>query len=368
MLNTLAIGGAERLVLTLGERMAARGHAVRVVALGAERADEWPTNLEVVRLGMDPHPVRAFSGAVKGARAVRDFRPQIVHSHNFYGNMLARALKLTCPSTRVISTLHNEYEGGTARMLALKLTDSLSERTVAVSRAVAERALQLGIVAPRKCHVILNGIDIASFTPNESRRSASRLAMGAGGDFIWLSAGRLVPAKDYSNLLHAFAQVHAAAPQTQLWIAGDGDAEYSAALHIKTAQLGLKPAVHWLGGRRDVAALLDAADAFVLGSAWEGMPLSIAEAMAMERPVAATGVGGVGELLDHCGLTVPPRNPNALARAMLSIMNTPVPARRFLGKSARQRIIEHFNIECKADEWEALYRDVAVGRWRQETA
>jgi glycosyltransferase involved in cell wall biosynthesis len=359
MLNTLAIGGAERLVLALGERIAARGHAVRVVALGAERADEWPTNLEVVRLGMDPHPVRAFSGVVKGARAVRAFRPHIVHSHNFHGNILARALQLTNRSTRVISTLHNEYEGGTARMFALKITDSLSEHTVAVSHAVAERALQLGIVPPEKCRVILNGIDIAPFTPDEERRTALRSVMGTGKDFIWLSAGRLVPAKDYSNLLLAFAQVHSTAPETQLWIAGDGDAEYAAALRIKTAQLGLKPVVHWLGGRRDVAALLDAADAFVLGSAWEGMPLAVAEAMAMEKPVVATGVGGVGELVDHCGLAVPPRNPNALARAMLTIMNSPDSARRFLGKSARQRVIDHFNIERKVHEWEALYSDVA---------
>jgi glycosyltransferase involved in cell wall biosynthesis len=272
--------------------------------------------------------------------------------------MLARALLLTCRSTRLISTLHNEYEGGRARMLALRLTDFLSVHTVAVSQAVAERALQLRIVPPEKCRVILNGIDIASLTPDEERRATSRSAMGAGRDFIWLSAGRLVPAKDYSNLLLAFSQVHAAAPETQLWIAGEGDAEYAEALQIKTIQLGLKQAVRWLGLRRDVAALLDAADAFALGSAWEGMPLAIAEAMAMEKPVAATGVGGVGELVDHCGLTVPPRDPNALARAMLTILNTPPAARRFLGQSARQRIVEHFNIERKADQWEALYRDV----------
>jgi glycosyltransferase involved in cell wall biosynthesis len=359
MLNTLAIGGAERLVLALGERMAARGHAVRIVALGEERPDEWATNLELVRLGMDRHPARALSGVIKGARTLRAFRPHILHSHNFHGNMLARTLLITCRSTRVISTLHNEYEGGTARMFALKLTDLLSERTVAVSQVVAEQALRLGIVPRRKCHVIPNGIDVTAFSPEEERRSTFRSTMGAGRDFIWLSAGRLVPAKDFSNLLLAFSQVYLAEPGTQLWIAGDGSAEYVASLRIKTAQLGLEQVVRWLGGRRDVSALLDAADAFALGSAWEGMPLAIAEAMAMEKPVVATGVGGVSELIGPCGLAVPPRDPNALARSMLTIMNTPVTARKFLGKSARQRIIDHFNIERKADEWETLYYDVA---------
>ena len=247
-------------------------------------------------------------------------------------------------------------------MLSLKLTDFLSDRSVAVSQAVAERALELRIVPPGKCSVILNGVDIASLTPDEQRRAGSRSAMGAGRDFIWLSAGRLVPAKDYRNLLLAFSNVYAAAPDTQLWIAGNGDAEYAEALQIKAAELGLTPAVHWLGDRRDIPALLDAADGFALASAWEGMPLAIAEAMAMEKPVVATGVGGVGELVEGCGLTVPPRDSSALARAMLSIMNTPAKARRFLGQSARQRVVEHFNIEQKADEWEALYRNVCGGR------
>jgi glycosyltransferase involved in cell wall biosynthesis len=79
----------------------------------------------------------------------------------------------------------------------------------------------------------------------------------------------------------------------------------------------------------------------------------------MEKPVVATGVGGVSELVGQCGLVVPPRNPNALARAMLSVLNTPAQARQFLGRSARLRIDQHFNIDRKADDWEQLYREVA---------
>ena len=89
------------------------------------------------------------------------------------------------------------------------------------------------------------------------------------------------------------------------------------------------------------------------------MPLALAEAMAMEKPVVATGVGGVSELTGNCGLVTPPRDPAALARAMLSIMNTPPEARRFLGQSARQRVCDWFNIDAKAQEWERLYEEVA---------
>ena len=356
LLNTLGIGGAERLVLDIGERMAARGHSVRIVTLGQKASDEWPTHLDVVRLGMTKVPLRAVSGIRNGVRVLHGFRPDIVHSHNFHGNLLARALKLVRPSTPVISTLHNEYEGGKGRMLALRLTAALCEQVVAVSHAVAERAAQLEIFPPAKSRVIANGIDVTGFVPDPSRRSLTRSAEGAAQDFIWITAGRLAPAKDYPNLLMAFAQVHAVSPKTQLWVAGEGESEYCESLYIKSAQLGISDAVRWLGMRRDLAALLDAADGFVLGSAWDGMPLAVAEAMAMEKPVVATGVGGVSELVGECGLIVPPRDPNALARAMLSVLNTPLSAREFLGQSARRRIAEHFNIDVKADEWEGLYR------------
>jgi len=359
LLTTLGIGGTERLVLALAERMAARGHEVRIVTLAGEPAEQWPTRLDVVHLEVDRNPLRVLRGLMRGAGVVRRFRPQILHSHNFHGNLFARGIKMAWPPVRVISTVHNEYEGGSARMLALQLTDGLSERSVAVSEAVAERALELGIVPARKCSVISNGIDVAQFTPNAARRARLRAEMGAGEDFIWLTAGRVVPAKDYVNLLRAYFLVHGAAKGTQLWIAGQREGEYAEAMRYLAEELGIDGSVRWLGMRTDMAALLDGADGFVMASAWEGMPLAVAEAMAMRKPLVATGVGGVSELMDKCGLVVPPRNAEALARAMLSIVHTPPEAREFLGGAARERVAEHFNMDAKADAWEAVYREVA---------
>lgn len=359
ILNTLAIGGAERLVISLAERMALRGHEVEIMTLRAAAPEQWTTCVAVTHLGMGKDPVSAMRGFGRGLGIVRRFRPDILHSHNFHGNLFARGLRAVWPTPRVISTLHNEYEGGRGRMLSLRLTEGLNERTVAVSEAVAERALQIGIAPKRKCQVILNGIDVEEFRSDPVRRMQMRRALSADEDFIWLTAGRLAPAKDYPNLLRAFAQVHAAVPGTRLWLAGSGEAEYAEMLHI-TAQLsGIGSAVVWLGMRRDMAALLDAADGFVLSSAWEGMPLALAEAMAMEKPVVATGVGGVSELTYNCGLVVPPRDPNALARAMLSIVHTPEEAREYLGHAARQRIAERFNMDAKALEWERVYGEIA---------
>jgi len=88
------------------------------------------------------------------------------------------------------------------------------------------------------------------------------------------------------------------------------------------------------------------------------MPLAVGEAMAMEKPVVATDVGGVHELLGECGILAPPRNPEALAAAMLEVMRKPEVVRQSWGYAARERIVAHFSMEAKADQWEALYQSL----------
>jgi len=177
----------------------------------------------------------------------------------------------------------------------------------------------------------------------------------AANDFIWLTAGRLTAAKDYPNLLRAFAHLHCEETRSQLWIAGESNSRMSKTLEILAEQLHLGSSVQRLGLRDDMPALLDAADAFVLSSAWEGMPLVVGEAMAMEKPVVATDVGGVRELAGDVGHVVPPGNPQALAAAMLRVMHTPQDQLQTIGNTARERIRRHFDINIKADVWAALY-------------
>jgi glycosyltransferase involved in cell wall biosynthesis len=85
------------------------------------------------------------------------------------------------------------------------------------------------------------------------------------------------------------------------------------------------------------------------------MPLVVGEAMAMEKPVIATDVGGVSELVDDAGILVPPKDSDALADAMLRVMRMPQDLRDSLGKTARERIRQHFDVNAKAEEWSALY-------------
>jgi glycosyltransferase involved in cell wall biosynthesis len=361
VLTSLGMGGAERQVLALARRMQDRGHAVALLVLRPRLTEEWPTDLHVLHLEMRKTPLSALTGMLRARRFLRDFRPQIVHSHGFHGNLFARLLRLAGAAPAPISTIHNVYEGGWARMLAYRVTDCLSLRTTAVSQAAAERFVRLKAVPGRKCSVVSNGIDTQEFLPGADRRIKMRTQMELDGEFVWLAAGRIVPAKDYPNLLRAFAQVCATESATELWIAGEATEPDAAHLKALTAELDLVSSVRWLGLRRDMPALLDAADAFVLGSAWEGMPLAVGEAMAMEKPIVATDVGGVRELVGEAGVLVPARNAPALAAAMLAIMQTAREDRLALGRAARQRIVREFSMEAKAGEWESIYRN-AVDR------
>ena len=355
LLTSLGMGGAERLVLALGSRMEERGHTVQILVLRPPVAEQWPTSLPVVHLGMRRTPVSVVGSFLKARRFLRGFRPDLLHSHSFHPNIVARLLKPFIPKTIVLSTVHNVYEGGWQRMLAYRLTDGLSCQTTAVSQAAADCFVRLRAVPRRKCAVLTNGIDTAEFAPDRDLRVRTREEMGAGDEFVWLTAGRIAPAKDHPNLLRAFTLVNAACSEAWLWVAGEGNADEVSGLSRLALGLGLSGRVRWLGLRRDLPALLDAADGFVLASAWEGMPLALGEAMAMEKPVAATDVGGVRELVGGVGMIVPAKDSNALAEAMIGIMQRSVEERRRLGRAARARIESLFSMDARADEWEALY-------------
>jgi glycosyltransferase involved in cell wall biosynthesis len=364
VLTSLGMGGAERQVLALASRMAGRGHTISLLILRPLVEEQWPTDLPVLHLQMLRTGLSVLRGLGQARRFLREFRPDLVHSHSFHANVVARMLKLTLPALAVLSTVHNVHEGGGHRMLAYRLTDALSRRTTAVSQAAADRFMRLKAVPRRKCIVLTNGIDTAEFAPDAERRPRMRAEMGAKSDFIWFIAGRIAPAKDFPNLLRAFAEVHARRADTQLWIAGEmigGKAALGGSVVGFVLERVSLDGVRFLGLRRDLPALLDAADGFVLASAWEGMPLALGEAMAMEKPVVATDVGGVRELVGDAGVTVPAKDSIALAGAMLDVMQRPDEDREALGRAARKRIESEFSMDARADEWEVLYGTICDG-------
>lgn len=349
MLTSLGIGGAERQVVALAERMTARGHDVALVVLRPRQLHEVSADLEVVRLGMMASPLSICRGLIRGYNFMRQFKPDLVHSHTFPANMAARMLRLVGSAPKVITTIHNVYEGGWMRTLAYRLTDPLAIHTTAVSAAVADRYIQIGAVSRHKRSVITNGIDVEVFAP--ARREAEDVARREPGEFVWIAAGRDVPAKDFDNLLAAFTLVRTQEPRARLCIAGEHGTR-------RGINLDESHCVRWLGLRQDMPAAIGSGDAFVLSSAWEGMPLVVGEAMAMEKAVVATDVGGVRELVGDAGVMVPAESPAALAEGMLHIMRMPEAERREMARAARARIVQYFDMGARAREWEVLYSKI----------
>ena len=340
LLASLGVGGAEKQALAVAARMASRGHTVSLLVLMPRLAAEWPTAIPTLYLDVRKTPASVLRGYRNGRAFLREFGPDLVHSHSFHANIFARLLRLAAPPFVVLSTVHNVYEGGWHRMLAYRLTDSLSRCTVAVSQAAADRFTRLCAVPRRKCSVILNGIDVREFAPDGESGARVRAEIGVSevkeeAEFVWLAVGRLAPAKDYPNLLRAFAEVRLGRVDARLWIAGDAAVGQIAALQQLRSELE-----------------------------WEGMPLAVGEAMAMEKPVVATDVGGVRELVGDAGIIVPAKDSAVLADAMLATMGEGREELAARGRVARQRIVDHFSMDATADTWLALYTSLLAASER----
>lgn len=356
--------GAENQLVQMALRLKSRGWAVKVVSMLPPSASS-ATLIEL--LGAAQVPLESL-GMQRGsadlmavwklATLLRQEKPQVLHAHMVHANLLARIVRLLAPVPVVVTTAHNIDEGSRMRERAYRLTDSLANVTTQVSQAGLERYIALGITPAHKMRFIPNGVDTQRYQPDARLRQQKRDELGLGTEFMWLAAGRLTEAKDFPNLLQAFAQAHQTQPTARLMIAGQG--ELKEELHKLTAELGLSNAVRWLGRRSDLNQLMCAADAYVMSSAWEGMPLVLLEATSIGLPVVATDVGGNREVVQdgQTGFLVPAKNSSALAGAMLKFMALPTSARAAMGQAGRAFILQHYDLEPVMDQWEDLYAEL----------
>ncbi len=365
----LAYGGAETQVVDLALRLKARGWQVDVVSMLTPQA--YVTNLQergiaVWSLDMTPG-IPDPRGALRLIRIIRALRPHVVHSHMVHANILARVVRALSPVPALICTAHSIDErgkkgSGTWRILAYRFTDFFCDMTVQVSRAGLHRYVKVKAVPIHKIRYIPNGIDTNQFYPNHELKRLVRQELGIGNEFVWITVGRFAPAKDYPSMIRAFAHVSRIHPESRLLIVGDGPLRSDVENLVK--DLKLEAHITFLGLRGDVAKLLNAADAFVMSSAWEGMPRALLEAASTGLPVVATDVGGNGEVVidGRTGFLVPPRNPSALADAMLSVMALDPQNRQLMGVEGRKHVERNFSIDTVVKMWENLYCEVLKKR------
>lgn len=360
----MGMGGADQQLLSAAEALRARGWNARIVSLTAlgpmglqARERGIPTDsLEMPRGVPDPR------GILRLARLVRSWKPQVLHSHMVHANFMARVLRLLAPVPVIVSTIHNIWDGGPIRLLGYRVTDRLADCTTIVSETAAQRYLAARAVSRERLRVIPNGVDTSRFRPLPNARTDLRRELGLGDQFAWLAVGRFELAKDYPNMLTAFATLSARRPDSILLLVGRG--RLQAETEELARSLGLGDRVRFVGVRRDVPELLSAADGYVLSSAWEGMPVVLLEAGAAGIPIVATAVGGNREVVleGETGFLVPSRDSDALAQAMLRLAGLSLDQRRRLGERGRQHIVARYALPHIVDLWEAMYRELLANK------
>lgn len=358
VITTTGFGGAERQVLDLASTFRARGWTVGVISMLPMNDQFEPLRRDGVRLatlGMRkgvPDP----RGLIRLARILREWRPDVVHGHMVAGILITRLAKLLAPGPVVISTMHSQEQGGRRRYMAFRATDPLADLTTAVSRVAVDEAVRRHAVRRDNILLVPNGIRTQEYATSESLRRDTRAAFGLGERFTWLAVGRLAYVKRHADLLAAVRLVREEVPDVRLLIAGRGPLEEDLRTEVETT--GLSENVLLLGLRRDIRALMQAADGFVMSSAWEGLPMVLLEASASALPIVATDVGGSRDVIaeGQTGFLAPPLDPPALAAAMLGMMKLPPDQRRAMGAEGRRHTAEAFDIDRVADQWEKIYR------------
>jgi len=356
--------GAEVQVATVASYLVERPD----VRLTAVLLNDGPLARELRRLGVsvtviDEHQHNAVEIVISLTRYLRDHPVDVVHTHRYKDTVLGACAAKLAGVPCVIRTVHGWSEALSGwDWMKFQVYDTLdtvilrcfADRIIAVSRRVADRLEESGH-NPAAVVPLHNGVVLHHVRPARARDEV-RQAIGIGQDAPLIgTVGRLAPVKGQAHFLQAARLMLAREPEARFLIVGNGPLKTDL---INTATgLGIDRACLFLGARTDVYDLVSAMDVFVLSSLDEGIPMALLEAMALARPVVATAVGGVPEVVAHrrTGLLVPPRDDRALAEACLDLLAN----RRWaetLGARARHKVEDEFSYERHGQALVATYR------------
>lgn len=366
------IGGTRRHLRDVARGQAAAGHAVTVVA-AAEREPAVQGDFELLReagvavrelpmvRSIRPRLDRQHLGAIRST--LRDFRPEIVHTHSSKAGALGRWASVRSGIGRRVHTPHtfaflfDAMFSPTKRRLFRAIEVGLgrvTDRLVAVSRGEAETIESSGVVDRARVRVVENGIDPA---PWRAAASLDRAALGVPHDApLVLVVGLLNSAKGQDLALRALAA--GARPDAHLLLAGHGELEPE--LRALATSLGLGERAHFLGWRDDVPQLMATCDVLCLPSRWEALPYAVLEAMAAGRPVVATRVDGARDLVDEgaSGFLADVGDVDGLARALDRALELDDAERGRLGAAGRRRFDAGYTVEHMVRGLDAVYGEV----------
>lgn len=348
------IGGGQRHILSLARLLnpskfevivgcPAKGYlADEVRRAGLRHAD--------ISLPAGPSPV----ALLRTLALLRSLRPDILHTHGGTAGFYGRTAALFVPGIRTVHTYHGihylNFQRGFRRWVYTCVDRMLLRWTtgiICVARSDFEAGLKAGVVR-RDASVITNGIDVEEFRPH-ARTKVRNKRVG--------TIGRLHVQKGQKYLILAMRKVLDREPAATLTIVGDG--ELLEPLRAQAAELGMAERIEFAGARTDTAEQFASMHVFVLPSLWEGFPLVILEAMAAGKPIVATRVNGVTEILEDGvdAILVPPRDVDRLAEGILSLLLSDELADR-LGARALEKVKRNFGVKTMVESTEHMYGHV----------
>lgn len=376
LITRLNIGGASPPVIFQAAGLRARGHDSCLVC-GVPGPREGSMEEDAVRAGAklchlaslrrDPHPINDASAMLELYRMFRRVRPDVVSTHMSKAGAIGRVAARAAGVPVIVHTYHGKgfhvFAGWKEQMtLAAERTLArLATGNIVVSDRQRAEFESLRI-APDTLQVIRYGLDLESFHRAAPADLRSELGLPAGTSLVGVVA-RVVAIKGQDVLLGAAARLRQRLPDVHFVIAGDGDAR--PAFERLAVELGVADRVHFLGWRRDIPAVLGALSLVVLPTVmdFEGTPLAVIEALAAGRPVVASDVGGVAEVVRHgeTGLLVPPRAPEALADAIATQLGNPQRAQQ-MADAGRALVLDRYGREAMVDATERYFLRLLAGR------
>lgn len=369
LIDSLGMGGAERLMPTTLAELRRQGFAVRVCALQTRDGNPLAAALREVGVDVDLVPLSQLRDLPGVARLYAYLRRQpadLVHTQLEWSNILGPPMSrvLGLPS---VATLHNtaELAGKAARRLRLMqfVLRHLSERIICVCEPLRKDEMTRFGMPPAKVVTLHNGIDLSAFDGTaQSRRRAIRRSFNLPEAApVMVTVAVLRAQKGISTMIAAMPEILRRVPDAHYLVVGDGPLR--AELTAAAAPLGGR--IVFAGLRMDIPAVLQAADLFVLPSLFDPLPTVLMEAMAAGLPIVATAVDGVPEMVtpEMNGVLVPPNAPAALAEACVRLLTAPETARA-MGTRGRIVAEERFSASAHAARLGALY-DRAITRSRE---
>lgn len=306
------------------------------------------------------HPLGELRDILALKRLIFEHKINIVHTHGSKDSWAgALAAWLSPGKVGVVRTRHNHYP--VSRHLFNRwLYQRLTHRLVAISEYIRDGFTRDNFVPAEKTSLIYSTVDTGKYNPaTDGKKFRSELGISNAEQLVGMVAF-VIPRKGHKYFLEAAVKIlQAEKSKVKFVIVGDGDDSLEEELKTRVGEAGLERQILFTGFRQDIESVLAGLDIFVLPTLEEALGMAFVEALAMKKPVVATRVGGVPEIVRHMqtGILVPPRDVDALSEAITSLIHDKKLAKK-LAEGGRRLVEDEFSTDTLVSKTERVYFDL----------